>query len=737
VVALLLPIIGLVPMFNGLSIIDTADGELHMYRIAAMTALLQQGDLYPRWVPYFHLGYGYPIFNFYAPSGAWLGGVLGVLGVPAPLALPVLTALAWMLGSAGCFALARRWLPVPAALLAAAVWCYAPTRFQMVWNIGSPPAFLGAALAPWLILALIRAARSPGRRTAAGLALAWGLVLLTHQPTALLMGMFCAVAAPLACLWSPWGLAVVIQRARWTVIGLLLGTGLAAIFLLPMLLESRYTQLDTGAADIPAVLRASFIAPQQLFIQPGAPDHSDLSRHLPETVGLGVGLIALVGIGGLILQRQFGLTFIALVSGAMTLFLMSQVSLPVWLLTSLLGQLRFPGRVLAIGSLAFALMAGGCFWLLPARWRVAGSGVLIAVVIAIALPTLYPSRDWLDFSHLSPVDAIEYEYRTTVFGTTSFNEFKPSFGQEATAYDLPPDLESYAADPFRLRVRDVLGGTAQVESIAESSLRVTAGSPVDLRLRRFYWPGTRVSVDGIRVEPQIDLFFGLVRVPLSAGTHVVTVWQDASAVQIIAPFISFICLLATIALWRRGAAPLAPVEDLPPPGLAWGLSLALVGFACVNALFIQPHTTWFRLRSPLDQPAAMQTGVRQTFGDAYELLGYSLGQDSATAGGRLDVTLYWRALRSLDRFYRPVVQVVDPQVTEAWGVSQRFFIGRSPVLHTPGYFVADYHPIAIFDDRTPGTGRLLVWLEDATTGERLRLPDGRDSLLLDQPVVVR
>ncbi|MBZ0288363.1 MAG: hypothetical protein K8I30_12170, partial [Anaerolineae bacterium] len=120
--AALLPLTGILPSFSADGVIRTADGILHTHRIYAMSTLLAHGNLWPRWVPWFHLGYGYPIFNFYPPGVFYLGGLLGLSGLSIPLAFNLVAALAWILGSVGTYGLARRSLPGAGALLAAMIW---------------------------------------------------------------------------------------------------------------------------------------------------------------------------------------------------------------------------------------------------------------------------------------------------------------------------------------------------------------------------------------------------------------------------------------------------------------------------------------------------------------------------------------------------------------------------------------------------------------------------------------
>jgi uncharacterized membrane protein len=151
-----------------------------------MTLQMRQGDLWPRWTPYFHLGYGYPAFNFYPPGTYWLGGLLGLVGIDAPAAFNLLMAASWIGGTLGAYALARRLLPGKCALLAAMLWAYAPARLHEVWSQGSLPQMAAAAVVPWFFLAIVLAWRQPSRRHAACLGLSLAALPLLHLPVAFL-----------------------------------------------------------------------------------------------------------------------------------------------------------------------------------------------------------------------------------------------------------------------------------------------------------------------------------------------------------------------------------------------------------------------------------------------------------------------------------------------------------------------------------------------------------------------
>src|SRR5688572_18599837 len=181
IAALLLPLIAALPTW-GNGIVAGADVEVHVHRIHAMTLALQYGDLYPRWINYLHLGYGYPIFNYYAPGYAYFTALFELAGLHITAAYNLVQTLAWSFGSVGMYLLARRVLPAPAALLAATLWAYAPSRLYEVWWQGSLVQIVSASFLPYLLLGVAKTAHEPNLRRILSLALPFAALILTHTP---------------------------------------------------------------------------------------------------------------------------------------------------------------------------------------------------------------------------------------------------------------------------------------------------------------------------------------------------------------------------------------------------------------------------------------------------------------------------------------------------------------------------------------------------------------------------
>ncbi|MCA9954230.1 MAG: hypothetical protein KC434_05895, partial [Anaerolineales bacterium] len=72
-VVLAMALFALWPFLSRSALPQETDAELHIFRLAELSSLLRGGEWYPRWAPNFYYGYGYPIFNYYAPLTYYLG----------------------------------------------------------------------------------------------------------------------------------------------------------------------------------------------------------------------------------------------------------------------------------------------------------------------------------------------------------------------------------------------------------------------------------------------------------------------------------------------------------------------------------------------------------------------------------------------------------------------------------------------------------------------------------------
>ncbi|MEA3346259.1 MAG: glycosyltransferase family 39 protein [Chloroflexota bacterium] len=135
--------------------------------------------------------------------------------------------------------------------------------------------------------------------------------------------------------------------------------------------------------------------------------------------------------------------------------------------------------------------------------------------------------------------------------------------------------------------------------------------------------------------------------------------------------------------------------------------------------------------------AEMEHKLDVRVGDRITLQGYTLREESVTAGEILQLTLFWRAEAPIEERYRVFVQLLDAgnhivgqRDSEPGGGA------RLTTLWPVGETITDNHGVLIHPGTPPGRYRLIAGLYSLTTGERLSV-DGDDKALLGQISVTR
>ncbi len=734
VFALLLPLIGILPTLSD-GIANGADAPFHMHRIFAMGEFFEQGNLYPRWVPYFHMGYGYPIFNYYAPGASYLGGILAWAGIHATTAYNLVNALAWMLGSAGVYALARLWMPSRLAILGCALWVFAPSRFFEFWWQGSLAQIVASSFIPWTFYSLIKTVREPKAIHSLSIAVSLSGIALSHTPMTYITSLFIAPMVLVVPLFQ--SRKTIIKTYSYLIGGLVLGGGLSAIFLLPAVLELPYVQISGGLASTVDYLESKFLQPWELFQFPQLIDRTDLFVDMPRTLGLVGGVLSLLGVIALVWKRHVRLALGLAVGLGFVIFMTVSASVDIWLAIPQFQNLRFPERFLRVGTVFIAILGASSLWLIPMRWRMVGLVGMLSLVILQAMPLVQPHEDFKRWENLSAKDEILMEHNENNWGTTAYNEFEPIWG-EHVPFGLPPDLTLYEESPLAVRLLESdlvnFADNLQATQIDYSTVQVTLGSPQTIRFRQFYFPGWEVMVNDKPVEPYAEEAQGLLTLDLPAGESTVAVWYNGTTLQWIATFITLASIgVSIVILYRHWRQPNTKSETSTHIGLTWtygiSISVGIVIFAIINQTILLPSGI-FHHESPADEPIYLHTRTEVDFGETISLLGYTLNQDAISASAPLQITLYWYSDTPIHNDLFSLVQLVDLPVSEAWAISSSI----TPIEVSPERFRSDIHLLELKEDAPPYVGRISVQMVNRATDEPLFLGDGSDRLLLE-PII--
>jgi hypothetical protein len=775
--ALVICLLAIWPFISRHALPGATDAELHIFRLAELGRLVRAGQLYPRWAPNFYYGYGYPIFNFYAPLAYYVGLIPELMPFwDAVDAVKIVFILSIILGGLGTYAYStRNWGRLP-ALVAAAAYVYAPfILFVDPYARGDLAESLSFGIFPVAMWALDRQRTRPEPVTWLLSVLLVAFIVLSHNLMALV---FAAIIGGW-CLWVHLFHEVPSPSTRKSKIlghliryrlplALLLGIGLAAFFWLVVFLERDTVNLGSliGQGDN-FDFRTHFLSLRELL---SPAELIDWSASEPDYV-LGLGLVqwVLAGAGLLGLaagrsRRRSQAGFFALVA-LVLLFMMLAASRPLWETIPFLPYLQFPWRLLGPAAFALAALAA-----VGAKTMMAllnggsspglGSGMarwlpvfMVGLIMVSALPLIQVPPWSPDFGPTTALRVLQEELAGRWLGTTSTSDFVP-----VTVDHVPrPEqslLDDFAAGRQLDRVnRHTLpeGSSVRSEEITPLHFRYVVNSPSDflLRLYLFEFPGWKVTIDGQTAEPELGRPEGFIVVPVPAGQHIVEVQFTNTPARRLAYAVSGLSAALAIGyafLLGSKSALLPPADDESPALLRAGRGelAAVVFFALLlvvlNAVLIGPKG-WMRLESPALTAIPAGVDLYADLDGQFALIGYD-GPETARPGQTVSITLYWQALLSPDKNYQVFVHLVDG-AGQLVAQSDRLNPGDFPTRHWPtDKYVRDTHKLALPQGLTPGTYYLMAGLWLAGQGERLPVVDstGRtigDSVLLSRSLVVK
>jgi 4-amino-4-deoxy-L-arabinose transferase-like glycosyltransferase len=125
----------------------------------------------------------------------------------------------------------------------------------------------------------------------------------------------------------------------------------------------------------------------------------------------------------------------------------------------------------------------------------------------------------------------------------------------------------------------------------------------------------------------------------------------------------------------------------------------------------------------------IQHPTEARFGDVIQFLGYDLSSDELTAGGTLELTLYWQTLQEMETSYTVFTHLLDAE-EHIWGQMDSI-PGRETAPTTSwveSEIVTDEYEILVDPAAPAGEYVIEIGMYDASTGERLPVYDMRGQL---------
>jgi uncharacterized membrane protein len=520
------------------------DFEFHAASWLDAAGQWKEGIVYPRLTEWANHGFGEPRFIFYPPLSWMLGAALGFV---APWnAVPIVfIVLVQTLGGACFYGLARRFLPLGAAIAGAACYAANPYALLIVYMRSDFAEQLACALLPLVLLealqlsGIVEGRRSSLPRTAAPFAIVFAAVWLSNAPA----GVMASYAMALLFTW------VALTEKSWGPLwrgaaGLALGFGLTGFYLVPAAFEQRWVNISQALA--------SGLTPAQNFLYTmiNDPEHNLFNWIASSAAIL---MMIVTGIAGIAAHRAVSQedsrgeqkklwTVLLLLSVAATI-LMIRPSVFFWEHLPKLRFVQFPWRWMAILAVPYAYFLAAAMARRRRGW-VWGAAVIIVVA---GTATFLMQKAWWDSEDLPVLrEAIANDR-----GFEGTDEYDP-LGDDHT--NLPEK-----APRVQILPTDDAGGSAPKAEVGierwtaeERVLRVASHQPLRVGLRLLNYPAWRVEVNGKAVTPQRAETNGQMILRLSPGTQRITARLLRTPDRKLGMAVSLTALLTILAFLNAG-----------------------------------------------------------------------------------------------------------------------------------------------------------------------------------------
>ncbi len=491
------------------------DQTSHLARIAEYAKVISEGQLLPRWAGNLNFGYGTPLFIIYYPLAGYISGLLHLVGFSIETSYFLLALTVSILGVIIFYIWIKEKFGEEVALYSTIFYSLLPYRFLTLYIRSGIGEFLSFSLLPLVFLCLDKYLKKGNVKLIAYGGLFYSLIILSHNAISLMF-------SPIIFLY---GVINGWKGFKFSLLSMLFGLGLSALFWIPSLVESKYTSFLFFHRDM---YLKEFPKLHQFFYSSwGYGTEVNKLGGLSPQIGPVAFLIVLFAFYFLLSKKvkikEKNQIVFWIVIFLLGIYISSSYSIFIWQASDFLKKFQFPWRFIAISSFAVACLSP--FVLERMNKRI----LLILTIFFVIFSVQYVRvKDFKSYP-----DKYYYDYP----GTTFYH------GEATTMWS--------GGDPNRRAISkiELIGGDARIKNLRVRSDRhefnLNSESSTIILDNTIYFPGWRVYVDGneVPIQFQDPNHKGLITFNIPSGNHRVLVVFVDTKIRVISNFISFIFLI--------------------------------------------------------------------------------------------------------------------------------------------------------------------------------------------------
>ncbi len=634
------------------------DGIFHIHKALGLEALIKLGHWFPRWSPHMAHGFGYPLYNFYAPLSSYVLAGIHNLGPIYPLALHIALGMCITLSGLVVFYLVRDYWGPWSGLAAAVVYQTSPYMAFNVLFRGALAETMALSLMPMCLWAMDRTLRHTSIKWATIASFSFGALIYTHSATALLMAPLLLIQVSFFSYRKRNGKTFALGATT-----LLLAVLLSANFWLPALAERNFVK--TEQLLIPPVFsyHTNFLSLRELLAFPSATVQTLVNPSPPKALGVFAASMAVLGAAIILIKRVSSTTLEDYYKpGATILFVIGMIlygsltlsiSRPAWDFLPLLKFVQFPWRALGVTTLCASVLAGGTIvFFRKTNAAVFGSVAIASLSLFAHLSWWYP-RYCTQFTETSLGSIIDYEYDTSTIGTSAKGEFTP----KTTSYYPVDDSLAKAIKNNQSPLRFI--GTpdnAIVEILQSDPLdyitKVSSSSPFTATYQMIYYLGWKVSIDGVPTKLSIADGTGLMQFAVPSGQHEIRVYFGSTPVRDLGATLSIAALCVIAAVYMATATKQSVHKNLFPlphkTPYIWIVPLLLL--AIKVAAIDKTNNIMHRLSI---EPSDLGVPLSIDMDNGMRALAYTISPNIVQSGDAVEAIVYAEAMETTEKSFRP------------------------------------------------------------------------------------
>lgn len=332
-------------------------------RVFEFSKQLSAGVIPVRWVPDLGYGYGYPIFNFYAPLAYYIGGFVSIFGIGAIDSTKVIMVLGFIGSSITMYFLGKEFFGKKGGIISAIFYLYAPYHAVQLYVRGDIAEFWAYAFIPLAFLGAYKIFKNEKTQGLIIGSVGFCGVILSHNLSAIMLSPFLILFMGYLLFESKNKAALSKYFGFLIILGLLL----SAFYWLPAVTEAKYTNVLSqigGSADF----HNHFVCPVQLWESqwgfggsaPGCID--GISFRLGKLHILFSAIALAISVYLYKKEKEKNkLTLFLCICLLLSVFLTLQPSQFIWDNFPYFSYLQYPWRFLVFASFFSSLLAGAVF----------------------------------------------------------------------------------------------------------------------------------------------------------------------------------------------------------------------------------------------------------------------------------------------------------------------------------------------------------------------------------------